>query len=325
MKSLRIFLLSTVLTGAVAATGCGHTTLDEKKSSRVIVISDRDGERPWLGVTINDVTRRLAEKKSLTVKEGAYVNGVSDESPADKAGLREGDVIVEYDGKKIRDTEDLQRSVRNTEPGKEVFIGVVRDGSKQSLKAVIEKRPGSVKSFSFRRPSPPSPPRFSMSLHGGAYGLTLEELNPQLGEYFGAPNGRGVLVKKVKSGSEGEKAGFKAGDVIVKIGKQEVTDLKDIRILLRDYKEGESAELEVLRKGGTQKLSLKVEGERIYGHGADFHMEFFSPEEEHQFKEDMREFKFEMQEFKNELQHEMEGLGRELRNIPKEIHRMLKV
>lgn len=324
MKSLHVMLLGAALTAGFAATGCGHTRLEEKKSSRVVVIKDKEEGRSWLGVTINNVTSRLAEKQNLSAKEGAYVNGVSEESPADKAGLREGDVIVEFDGRTIRDSEDLQRAVRATGPGKEVVIGVVRDGNRQSLKAVIEERPERVRSFSFKGPAPPPIPRFSMSLHRGAYGLTLEELNPQLGAYFGAPDGRGVLVKKVESGSEAEKAGFKAGDVIVKIGKNEVADVKDIRMLLRDYKKGESAEFDVLRKGSLQKLTMKVDGDRIYGYGGDFRMEF-TPEEERQFKEDMREFKLDMQELKKDLKREMERLEWELRDIPKEIHKMLQI
>lgn len=321
MNGLRLILHGAILTTMIAA-GCGHTALDEKKPSRVMVITNRDDDRSWLGVTVIDITRRFAEKKNLSVNEGAYVSGVADDSPAERAGLREGDVIVEFDGQKIRDTEDLQQAVRKVEPGREVFIGVVRDGEKQSLKAVLERRRDRLPSMIF---TPSVPPQVSILMQREAYGLTLEELNPQLGDYFGVPGGRGVLVKMVKPGSGGERAGFKAGDVIVKIGKQEVTNLKDIRILLRDYNEGDSAKIDVLRKGMPLTLFLRIERGRVYGYGPDFPMEPFAPDEKQRLKDELQMFKFDMQEFKKDLRRELEELEQRLHAIPKQIQKHLRV
>jgi serine protease Do len=241
---------------------CGHSG-EENRSKATVMFADNK-ERGYLGISVDDVTPKLARRKNLKVEEGVYVQSVEEGSPAETAGIKEGDVIVEFDGKKISDNNDLISEVRKTKPGTEVSIAVNRDGDKKTVKATIDKSPREYSS-SYSFPSPPKAPRIhvapriSIKRESAMYGLTLEELNRQLGEYFGAPNGRGVLVKNVKRSSDAEKAGFKAGDVIMKVGKDEVTDVDDIWSSLDEYKKGEKAEFEILRKGTKQKLSLAIE------------------------------------------------------------------
>lgn len=91
------------------------------------------------------------------------------------------------------------------------------------------------------------------------WGLELSELNPQLAEYFGAPNGKGILVEHVQKKSSGEKAGFKAGDVITKVNKNAIEELRDVRESAEDAKEGDKLEVEVLRKGSTKVLTVEVD------------------------------------------------------------------
>jgi predicted metalloprotease with PDZ domain len=89
-------------------------------------------------------------------------------------------------------------------------------------------------------------------------GMHLMELNDQLGEYFGAPNGSGVLVEKVRKGSAADKAGLKAGDVLLKIGKRTIDDLEDVSKAFSKFDEGDKVDIEILRKGSGMTLPLEV-------------------------------------------------------------------
>jgi serine protease Do len=214
----------------------------------------------WLGVAIQDVTPKLARDKELKVKEGAYITEVVEESPAEEAGLKQGDVVTEFNNKKIEISEDLTQIVRETAPDTKVNVKVNRKGESKTIAVTVGKQKR-TSAFSLRVPHAP---RVVVNMFGRVEGLELIDLERQLAEYFETPNGRGVLVKDVKRKSNAEKAGFKAGDVITMIGKESVYDTDDVRDYLADFKEGESAPVEVIRKG--KKTSLKLEiSEQLHG------------------------------------------------------------
>jgi C-terminal processing protease CtpA/Prc len=323
--TLIVFLLTT--------TACSIRPGDEKErtGSRVIVVDDT--EQGWLGVSIDNISSSLARKKNLNSRDGAYVRSVEEDSPAEAAGIREGDVLTEFDGKKIFDSSDLVDEVRTTKPGKEVSVTVLRDGETKSLKATLEKAP---RSFSIlpRVPTPPRvriAPHFSFMRSSALYGLTLEDLNRQLGEYFGAPDGKGVLVKSVKRGSEAEKAGFKAGDVILKVGKESIRRIDDIYHALEDFKSGESASIEVLRKGSTQKLTLTVSDRDAdlsnwhFDSGDDVIIELPSGEEHERFREEMLHLRENIGKMRLDLQDSMRDLKESLKMKNKDVRRSVSV
>ncbi|MEO8167232.1 MAG: PDZ domain-containing protein [bacterium] len=259
MKSRMLFVLFAIfLPLALVGTACAFKGGEKKSRGTIAFVDSREGG--WLGVSIEDVTPKLARRKNLNVEEGAYVNNIEPASPADQVGIVEGDVIVEFDGKKVRDSGDLIEAVRKTKPATEVPVVVLHDGEKRTLKPTIAKAQRAPKVFSFSHPIPPHMPIAPRMLMWGRmiYGLSLEDMNKQLAEYFNAPNGKGVLVKSVESSSEAEKAGFKAGDVIVRVGKETIAAVDDIYDVLDGYKEGDKAEFEILRKDATQKLSLAI-------------------------------------------------------------------
>jgi membrane-associated protease RseP (regulator of RpoE activity) len=141
-----------------------------------------------------------------------------------------------------------------------VNVKVNRKGESKTIAVTVGKQKR-TSVFSMRTPHVP---RIMVNMFGRVEGMELTDLERQLAEYFEAPNGRGVLVKEVKRKSNAEKAGFKAGDVITMIGKDPVYDTDDVRDYLADFKEGESAPVEVIRKG--KKTSLKLEiSERMHG------------------------------------------------------------
>lgn len=322
LYSIGILVFAPLLFG----TACGHKLDDGSRlASHVTFISS--GSRGWLGVAVDDVTSRLARKKELSVEEGAYVNSVEDESPAADAGIEKGDVIIEFDGAKITDSEDLIAAVRRTKPGTEVSIVVMRGSQRKILKATIERR-REPRVLSFRMPSIPPVPRidrFGFSRSAVLQGLRVETLNKQLGEYFGAPNGKGVLVKSVRRESEAEKAGFKAGDVIVKVGKYAIADIEELFDAFDSFEEGEKADVEILRKGATQRLTLTIKQRdwdvssfHFNGDG-DIVIDLCQPDDRWQLRDEADRLKREMERLKDDLKDRIielkERIGRDIDQI----------
>ncbi len=327
MKQYLVVIL--VLPLLTFGTACGRK-LDDGSRSAAHVAFVSAGVRGWLGVSIDDVTPRLARKKALSVEEGAYVTGVEDGSPADDAGIRKGDVIVAFHGKTITDGDDLIEAVRHTKPGTEVSITVMRGNERKTLTATIERR-REPRVFSFRMPPLPRIERFGFSRSAVLYGLTVESLNKQLGEYFGAPNGRGVLVKSVKRESEADKAGFKAGDVIVAVGKYSIADVEDLMDAFDRFEDGEKAEVEILRNGATQKLTLTIRNDdrdislfRFDGDG-ELIIDLCPPEESEHLRDEANRLKREMERLQDDFRDRVIELKETIRRHVDQIRAGLNV
>lgn len=236
-------------------------------------------QRGWLGVSIQSVDSHLKKSKGLKSEEGAYVADVVRDSPAYSAGIKDEDVIIEVGGKEIEDAEDLQRAISQTKPGTKVSIAVMRDGDKKSFEVTIGKAPRKkTMSFGFDGKGP----KIVEIFRGNMYGLKLTALNEQLGEYFGVPESKGVLVEEVEKNSIADKAGFKAGDVITQVGKKHVDEVRDIMRALNAYDEGEKVNVEVFRKGSKKTLTLEVEEPEDH-EGAGFW--FNAPSPPHRMRE----------------------------------------
>jgi predicted metalloprotease with PDZ domain len=207
----------------------------------------------YLGVSIGKLT--VDDKKELKADFGALVTGVSEDGPAEKAGLREDDVIQSFDQAKIRRPQDLTRKVRETKPGTKVKIGFVRDGKSMEVEAEVARlrtprmQIGGAGDRGFR-----------ISGSGGArLGLRLQELNGDLAEYFKVGEDEGALVTEVEEDGPAGEAGIKAGDVIVKIDGDEVTEPGDVADILSDRDEGDTVEITLIRKGVRQTATVEVE------------------------------------------------------------------
>ncbi len=240
---------------ALLLLGFSHSQLRAEDDVHIVKhkIAKKHG---WLGVSITDVTPKFARENDLKIKEGAYVNDVVDDSPADSAGIKEGDVITEFNGKKIEVAEDLSDAVGGIKPGTKTSITLLRNDEKKNLSVVVGK-------LKMRMPmamgmAMPRTPNIVIDKIGKIEGMELMELNSQLAEYFQIPGNKGVLVKAVEKNSSAEKAGVKAGDVITKIEKSLVTDLDDIHESFEDANEGDKIDIETIRKGKTTKVSLEV-------------------------------------------------------------------
>jgi serine protease Do len=234
----------------------------------------------WLGIEIGEVTPDEARDLKLPAARGVVVMDVEPESPAAKAGLKEKDVITQYDGQKVEGSVQFRRLVRETPPGRTVTLGISREGANQIISvdlgdrsAYFEKKmKGKMRDFgSMNFPPmpdwhmPPMPTAPDERSHGTidwrtpVLGVSAEDLTPQLGAYFGAPDDGGVLVREVRAGTPAEKAGVKAGDVIVKVDGKAVRSLTELRDELREKSGEKSVTLGILRKGAEMSVPVAIE------------------------------------------------------------------
>jgi len=247
---------------------------DQDSASRLVVSADEGSG--WLGVEIGEVTQENAKDLKLSATRGVVVQDVEPDSPAAKAGLKEHDVVLQYDGQTVEGTVQFRRLVRETPAGRTVALVISRDGATQNLSVELadrssyyeKKMQGTMRDFGkpFALATPnfdfniSSPEIFSMmDMRTPLLGISAEDLTGQLGSYFGAPNNSGVLIREVRSGTPADKAGLKAGDVIIKVDGKPVSALSELRDQLRDKSDGKTVNLGVLRKGSEMTVSVTIE------------------------------------------------------------------
>jgi len=193
---------------------------------------------------------------------------VDQDAPAGKAGLKEHDVILTMNGTNVESGAQLRRMIHETRPGRVVSFGISRDGQPLTIKVQLaDKGKAFAKNFphDFKFDMPPIPaiPEFDLPMsvvvvHSSMRsGLVVENLSPQLGEFFGAKNGKGVLVRSVDKGSVAAKAGFHAGDVIVRVNDQDVHDTSDFTHALRS-RNNNSVNIAIIREKKEQTLTLSL-------------------------------------------------------------------
>ena len=230
-------------------------------------VEEGGGGSSYLGVDIADVTTERLGALKLKEEHGAEVTMVDQDAPAGKAGLREHDVILSLNGAAVESAAQLRRMIRETPGGRVVTLGISRDGQPQSLKVQLASRDKSVSvhmpEFKFAMPAMPAiadmdiPVSVVIAHSSLRSGLMVENITPQLGEFFGVKSGNGVLVRSVEKGSRSEKAGFRAGDVIVRVNNQAVHDTSDFTRALRSTSGGTAA-VTVVREKKEQNLNLTL-------------------------------------------------------------------
>ncbi len=204
-----------------------------------------DDNASYLGIEPRDVTPERQSALKLNSDKGVEVMMVDADAPAGKAGLKEHDVILSYNGKQIDDVNQLRSLIRETKPGTKVNLGISRDGKQMNMTAEMTARKNSWNTGVIHIPKieiPPMPeidvPSFAMLQYSRRNGLMVENLTRQLGDFFGAKEGKGVLVRSVEKNSPAEAAGFKAGDVIIRVGTEPVENMSDWNQLIRSQQAG---------------------------------------------------------------------------------------
>lgn len=204
--------------------------------------------RGYLGVGIQDLNQELAKSFSMKESKGALVSDVREGSPAEQAGLKEGDVIIEYHGTLVEDGVALQRLVTRTSAGTVVPLKVIRDGHGREMTVRIGEQPDETKVARVERDE----------TDHALSGLAVEDLDQATSKELGLNGKRGVVVTRVAPDSEAEKAGLMPGDVIREINRQPIKSVKDFEKVSSDVKKGGTVLILVNRRGNSLFLSAKV-------------------------------------------------------------------
>jgi serine protease Do len=214
--------------------------------------------RGWLGVHIQAVTEEIAETLGLKEATGALVASVIKDGPAEKAKIEAGDVILEFDGKKVGEMRRLPRVVADTEVGKSVPVEVWRGGKKITLKATVGELAEAAEKVAAKSSGP--------AKEGGehavdALGLKLSAITPKVAEKFNlGKTTKGVVVTKVEEAGPAAEKGVRAGDVIVEVSQEEVTSPDDISRKVADAKKaGRKSVLLLLEgQGGLRFVAIRI-------------------------------------------------------------------
>jgi serine protease Do len=239
---------------------------------------DTPSGRSYLGVGITDLNSDRVQALKLKDDNGVEVTQVDQDAPAGKAGLKDHDVIIGFSGTPVESAEQFKRLMRETPPGRTVALDIIRDGQQQTVKVQVADRkklessvwPRESRDFAYVMPAMPAVPAMpaipsmpriwmdqTITRVRSNSGATLESLSPQLGDYFGVKNGEGLLVRAVQKGSAADAAGLRAGDVVIRVGDQKISDNSDWTEALRNGKNGKVS-LVIMRDKKEQTLSMSV-------------------------------------------------------------------
>jgi C-terminal processing protease CtpA/Prc len=239
----------------------------------IVIGGDGSG---WLGVETHEVTADKAKELKLAAERGVVLGKIVPDSPAAKAGLKENDVVTEINGQRVEGAAQFRRMIHEIPAGRSIQLTVWRDGRTQTVSATLgksEERHHAMKmlaptpgTFAFRMPEIPEIPPMewngNMVFGGGQprLGIDAEDVSGQLGAFFGAPDGEGILVRDVNTGSPAEKAGVKAGDVITSLNGERIRSVGELREKLSAKSEDKdrTAKLGVLRNKSQITLSVEL-------------------------------------------------------------------
>ena len=201
--------------------------------------------RGWLGVIIQEITPEIAESIGLKSTNGALIADVSPDSPASRAGLKRGDVVIKFNGEEIEDFSDLTRFVGVAKPDSDVTLTIIRDGNEKVLKVKLgelkDQVPGSDKTEETE----------------DKLGLNVQEITPELVNRYKLEQDSGVIIVNVARGSNAYEAGFRTGDIIVSIDKNEISDMKDYNRVVGEISKDKLALFLVKRAGNTYYIGYR--------------------------------------------------------------------
>jgi len=282
MRLLKVFSVLVVLAGMAAlalvvapvAYHRVHAQDRPDPGTRTREFTMLAGRGAALGVSIRDLDVSEADKQKLP--GGVVVSDVGANSPAEKAGLKRGDIVVEFDGEHVRSARQFTRLVQETTPGRAVKATVVRDGKRTELQVTPDERRGDLlmsgdwsgyfgdlgrdlgrlgdqlPNFTFDLPS--------VVASGRRLGVTVDPLTDQLASYFGAKEG--VLVTSVTENTPASRAGLKAGDVITSIDGTKIRSREDLLRGIRDARDGDEVSIGIVRDRKESTLKTKIDAPR---------------------------------------------------------------
>ncbi|HDH86805.1 MAG TPA: DegQ family serine endoprotease [Desulfobacteraceae bacterium] len=203
--------------------------------------------RGWLGVSIQVVTQEIKEKFGLKTEEGALIGEVTKDSPADKGGLKRGDVIISFDGKRVKTMNVLPAMVAETPVGKKVEIIIIRKGKEKRLTVKI----GELKEETRMAATIPEIEE--------SFGLSVQELTPELAESLSLKGEKGVIISGVKNGSPASDAGLQRGDLIQEIEHEPIENLSDYKRIMKVSSSKKQILIVIKHRGHSRYVVLKRE------------------------------------------------------------------
>lgn len=171
--------------------------------------------RGWLGVAVQDLTEDMAKSLNLKERRGAIISEVFKGDPADRAGLKEGDIVTEINGKKIKDSHELLLTVASFHVGDRITVKVLRNGREMTFNITVSERP--------ERPEVASAPKGKYD----EFGIAVEDITPEIADYLGVSRKAGVVVSRVQRGSIADEVGIQPYDIILQVNKVKITSTKD--------------------------------------------------------------------------------------------------
>jgi len=202
--------------------------------------------RGWLGVAIQVVTPELAKSFGLDKERGALVSGVEPGGPAEKGGIRQGDVIIEFDGKGIDEMSKLPRVVADTPIGKEVDVRLLRKGQERTIRVKVVQMKDDAASV--------APENLESDL-----GMVVQDLTPEIARSLRLDRTDGVIVSEVKPGGKADEAGLKRGDLIEEVNQQRVRKIEDYRSTIAKAEKGDTLLFLVKRGNSTFYMAMSME------------------------------------------------------------------
>ncbi|HYP12667.1 MAG TPA: PDZ domain-containing protein [Bryobacteraceae bacterium] len=264
-SQVRAARLATAALAGLSAYAFEPTPLQPDKEA--IVVTPRAGGS-YLGVGVAEVDSARAKTLNLKEERGVEITLVEEEGAAMKAGLKTGDVVLEFNGQRVEGVAQFKRLVQETPGGREVKLLISRAGTQQTVvvKTAVRKLwtsrlgdGGAMELPGFDLPEIriAEIPRAHMSWRSTSVGIEAETLDSQLAEYFGVKEG--VLVRSIAKGSPADKAGFRAGDVIVKIDESRVTTPREISSSIRAARSKKSIPVQIMRERREMSMTLTVD------------------------------------------------------------------
>jgi len=170
--------------------------------------------RGWLGISVQDVTEDIAKNLKLKDNSGALISEVFKGDPADKGGLKAGDLITEVNGKRIKDTHELLLTIASFHVGDKIEVKALRDGEEKTFNIVVTERKDQPEVASARESKE-------------KFGMTVQDITPEIAQYLGIAGTGGVVVVDVKDGSPADEKGIQAQDIILEVNKVKIPSMKD--------------------------------------------------------------------------------------------------
>jgi len=202
--------------------------------------------RGWLGISVQDITEDIAKNLNYKDKKGALVSDVFKGDPADKAGIKVGDIVIEINHKPIKDTHELLLTIATMQVGERVSIKAIRDGKEIAFQVVVAERKDKVDMVSTKGST-------------GHFGIAAQDITPEMAKQLGIPREGGVIVTEVLNGSPADDVGIQPQDIIVQVNRVKINSMKDYTREISKAIEKKSVTLLIKRGNSSFFVALQTE------------------------------------------------------------------